>query len=73
MIEYHFDSMRFRAGLASVALLLPASVCLIGAEVRFNEVQVIGTHNSYHIAPDESLLRFIEKKNPQGAKSLQSG
>ena len=71
MIEYHFDCMRLRSGLASITLFFSMTTWLIAAEARFNEVQVIGTHNSYHIAPDESLLRVIEKTNPEGAKSLQ--
>lgn len=71
MIEYHFDCMRLRSGLASITLFFSMTTWLIGADARFNEVQVIGTHNSYHIAPDESLMRVIEKTNPEGAKSLQ--
>jgi hypothetical protein len=46
-------------------------LALSAAEPRLNETQVIGTHNSYHIAPDESLVRLMAAKNPAGARSLE--
>ena len=60
----------FRVGVAIVFLttLAPA---LFAAEVRFNEIQVIGTHNSYHIMPHESMLKLIATKMPDAAKGLE--
>ena len=30
-----------------------------GQELRLNDVQVIGTHNSYHVAAQPEILEFI--------------
>lgn len=38
---------------------------------RLNEVQVIGTHNSYHIAPHPSLAAMIRRRDPSAADSLE--
>lgn len=37
---------------------------------RLNQIQVIGTHNSYHIAPSESVMELLATKRPELAKSL---
>jgi hypothetical protein len=50
-------------------LLLLAGLCLSFGELamsaasgpRLNEIQVMGTHNSYHIAPEPAMLRLIEQ------------
>ena len=39
-------------------------------EVRLNQVQVIGTHNSYHVAQPKSVLDEIAKRSQQLADSL---
>ena len=39
-------------------------------DVRLNQIQVIGTHNSYHIAPNPSVMDVIARENPELAKSL---
>ncbi len=41
-----------------------------GDEVRLNQIQVIGTHNSYHIAPHQAVLDVIAKRSPELARSL---
>ena len=33
-------------------------------DVRINEVQVIGTHNSYHVAPHASIMTIIREDRP---------
>ncbi|YCM46064.1 phosphatidylinositol-specific phospholipase C1-like protein [Verrucomicrobiaceae bacterium 227] len=38
-------------------------------ELRMNEVQVIGTHNSYHVAPKAELMRMVSVFNK---KALQA-
>ncbi len=47
---------------------------LLGVEnlddLRLNQVQVIGTHNSYHIAPSPGVLKVIATLNPNQAESL---
>ncbi len=42
-------------------LALPFLLTLTAAEPRLNEIQAIGSHNSYHIAPPASLLGALRK------------
>jgi len=47
------------------------SVALSKAEpVRMNQVQVIGTHNSYHIAPAEAVLGVVGKMKEEWREAL---
>jgi hypothetical protein len=39
-------------------------------EVRLNEVQVLGSHNSYHLAPDDAVLAGVAAFNPALAAEL---
>ncbi len=39
-------------------------------EVRLNQIQVIGTHNSYHLAPHPNVLALIAATNRKGAEAL---
>lgn len=39
-------------------------------ELRLNQIQVIGTHNSYHIAPHPSILQLISKSSEEQASAL---
>jgi hypothetical protein len=65
-----------RVALAMMAAFCGAAVASAGqntndgAAIKLNQMQVIGTHNSYHagIAPSEAKL--WQKKNPQAFKSL---
>ena len=43
------------------------------AGLRLNQIQVIGTHNSYHQRADDSLMKLIAMVNPQGARDLDYG
>ena len=55
------------AGLAVALLAGPAS----GAdEIRLNQVQAIGTHNSYHIAPHPSVMSLIAEGGRGRAEGL---
>jgi hypothetical protein len=46
--------------VGQVAFLgLIGGVVASGEEPRLNQIQVIGTHNSYHIAPCESIMKMI--------------
>ena len=49
------------AGIASTA---PA------AEPRLNQIQVIGTHNSYHVAPTPAILEVISSTSRRQAEGL---
>ena len=43
------------------------------AQVRMNQIQVIGTHNSYHQRANDSLMKLIAAANPKGARDLDYG
>jgi hypothetical protein len=51
-------------------LILLAPLTLSGQALRMNQVQIIGTHNSYHAGLAPSEMALLEKQNPQAAKSL---
>ncbi|MFC7337609.1 Ca2+-dependent phosphoinositide-specific phospholipase C [Haloferula chungangensis] len=59
---------RFQYGLGLACLL--ALVNLSTASPRLNEVQVIGTHNSYHLEPGSVETTLIRKVSENQAKSL---
>lgn len=40
------------------------------SSLRLNQIQVIGTHNSYHIQPHPSIMQLITQVSPQQAKSI---
>ena len=40
------------------------------SSLRLNQIQVVGTHNSYKVAIDTALMSIIRKKNPGAARSL---
>ena len=53
--------------LVSLGILIGCS-CVTGAqEQRINQVQVIGSHNSYKKAIDPALLSFLSQKDSTGA------
>jgi hypothetical protein len=65
---------------ATVFLLPLAAVLLSGcasfspsANVRLNETQVIGTHNSYRLRTYDSLLRLIAQASPAAIQTLDYG
>jgi calcium-dependent phosphoinositide phospholipase C len=45
--------------------------CSLEAQLRLNELQFLGTHNSYHIEPEPALLAGIAAIDPQPASTLQ--
>ena len=57
--------------ILSVVAVTSLDSSLGAAKVRLNQVQVIGTHNSYHLVPHESLLTLIKERRPELAQSLQ--
>jgi len=53
-----------------------ALACLAGgarapaSEPRLNQVQVIGSHNSYHIAPDPAVRELIAASGRRRAEAI---
>ncbi|WP_165231503.1 phosphatidylinositol-specific phospholipase C1-like protein [Aquisphaera insulae] len=57
------------AGLAAWLVLMGASTASAQDGLRWNQIQVIGSHNSYHIAPADgvrSLIAATGEKHAQG-------
>ncbi len=40
-------------------------------QLRLNQMQVLGTHNSYHIAPDPALATVLNKIDPAWPRTLE--
>src|SRR5215510_1802287 len=40
------------------------------SDLRLNQIQVIGTHNSYHQRAPESLVRLLKARSPDLAQTL---
>ncbi len=63
--------------IAMAACILSCSIASTAADLdpadlslRLNQIQVIGTHNSYHLAPAPNLLALIAATNADVAKSI---
>jgi hypothetical protein len=66
---------RFRASVAVVALAIGASASSAAAskgadDVRLNQIQVIGTHNSYHAGLAPGVEQWLETQRPGAAAGL---
>jgi hypothetical protein len=61
-------------GILTASLLAPAQTPVPksdpDASVRINQIQVIGTHNSYHAGLLPGIAKLVEQKNPEVFKSL---
>ena len=55
-----------------IGILTIAAITLSGngEPLRLNQAQVIGTHNSYHIAPNPSLAQLIDQRRPGASEGL---
>lgn len=42
-----------------------------GQELRLNQIQIIGSHNSYHAGLAPSEFKLLHQRNPKGADSLE--
>ena len=51
-------------------LLAQLSTAPVAGEPRLNQIQVIGSHNSYHIAPSRAVLELIAATGRRRAESL---
>src|SRR4051812_8511750 len=56
--------------LTGLAITLLAGTTSGADEIRLNQVQVIGSHNSYHIAPHPSVMKFIAESGRGRAEGL---
>jgi hypothetical protein len=64
--------LRDAAGSAGVGLaFLAGAACARASEPRLNQIQVIGTHNSYHHAPAPSVGELIAASGPRRARALE--
>jgi len=63
-------SARFFAALSLAFTWCGGVRALADDEVRINQIQVIGTHNSYHIAPDTNVLELIGAASRKQAEAL---
>lgn len=52
---------------------IPRQGAFSGDSLRLNQIQVIGTHNSYHQRGHPSLLTLIRQKDPSLADELEYG
>ena len=55
---------------ASSSPLWPRRALAWADEPRFNQIQVIGSHNSYHVAPAPAIWDMLVARNPQRAQGL---
>lgn len=69
----------FRRAFAAVVVLIlpmvgPAQTTKVerdpDASIRINQIQVIGSHNSYHAGLLPGIAKLLEQKNPEAFKSL---
>jgi hypothetical protein len=58
------------AALACVIPFLTPAALAQAQEPRFNQLQVIGSHNSYHVAPSPAIRDLLVSRNPQRAQAL---
>lgn len=42
-----------------------------GNVLRMNDVQALGTHNSYHVAPSDDELAYLRVHSPEQARAIQ--
>ncbi|MFM7129434.1 MAG: Ca2+-dependent phosphoinositide-specific phospholipase C [bacterium] len=60
----------YSAAGAEPAKLLFTTATLVAAEPEFNQIQVIGSHNSYHIAPHDDLNQFLSITSKRLVESI---
>jgi hypothetical protein len=56
--------------LMITAIVLPMSAQDVG-EIRLNQIQVIGTHNSYHAGLQPNEFKALYARSPRAAESLE--
>lgn len=68
-----FAALLILSGCASSEAERCAQVTIENVDecVRLNHLQVLGTHNSYHIQPDDDLVEALQAYDPEWGKSLE--
>lgn len=67
----HTGSMNhLRQFFGVIALLFLGDLDAVGQERRLNQIQTIGSHNSYHLAPPQEVLTFLSLIDRQSAEAL---
>jgi hypothetical protein len=56
--------------IAAVTAVAAATVLAQNGALRLNEIQLIGSHNSYHSGLTPGMKAWLEKHNPRAAKTL---
>ena len=59
-----------RLGLGWLAVVLSSQVVAASEPIRLNQIQVVGTHNSYHVAPVPNVLSLLGTRGPEWGKAL---
>ena len=70
MRPMRYPRLSFRQVAAAFALFLRTFATedpILGDDLKLNQIQVIGTHNSYHLAPTPAMMRLIETANREAA------
>ena len=66
-------SIALALGLGGWGVGEPVQVADAAEPIRLNQIQVIGTHNSYHLAPARNVVSLAGPRGPEMAKSLDYG
>jgi hypothetical protein len=64
-------SIAFALGALTSALACAAGAPDAASSVKLNQIQVIGTHNSYHAGLAPSEAKLLEQKNPKLYQALE--
>lgn len=62
--------MRVLVILALVAAAAAAGICPAQVVLRMNQIQMVGTHNSYHAGLSPAEMAVLRKANPAASESL---
>ena len=62
--------MTIRRSLAGLGFIVAGAAASLAADVRINQIQVIGSHNSYHIAPPPEIMAWIDRKGTSDSRGL---
>src|ERR1700759_3679225 len=68
-----FRSHRIPAAAAACALRAAGAAFAAGAnaEIRLNQIQVIGSHNSYHAGLTPGVAKLLQATNPKAFDGLE--
>ena len=69
LLDWRTRSMAWVSLLLVVASFL-GNAEVVGQTLGLNDIQVIGTHNSYHVAPHPEVLKFVSKLKPEWRSAL---